>query len=87
MLPHATQHAMAHQMPLYPLHTHARAHTPHPQGHEFELAVRYGEHVSAVFVALVLSGGSPLVIISCAVSFLAHYWLEKYELIRVSGGA
>lgn len=46
--------------------------------------MRYGEHVCAIFVALVFSSGMPLLTLSCAASFAAHYWVEKWELLRVS---
>ncbi len=58
-------------------------HVRYVQGHDFELAPRYGEHLSVIFIGLVFSGGLPLMYVSLAVSFTAHYLVEKYELLKV----
>lgn len=55
------------------------------QGHEFEIAIRYGEHLTAIFVCWLFSSGMPLMYWSCFFSFLLHYWSERYELLRVGG--
>ncbi|GFH08282.1 uncharacterized protein HaLaN_03218 [Haematococcus lacustris] len=57
-------------------------------GHHFdELAVRYGEHLTVIFVCMVFCAGMPLFLWSAAVSFLIHYWVERYELLKVGCGA
>ncbi|KAJ9530166.1 hypothetical protein QJQ45_023445, partial [Haematococcus lacustris] len=54
------------------------------QGHHFdELAVRYGEHLTVIFVCMVFCAGMPLFLWSAAVSFVIHYWVERYELLKV----
>jgi hypothetical protein len=57
--------------------------TPPRQGHEFQIAIRYGEHLTAIFVCWLFSSGMPLMYWSCALSFALHFWVEKYELLKV----
>mmetsp|Transcript_23311 Transcript_23311/g.64404 ORF Transcript_23311/g.64404 Transcript_23311/m.64404 type:complete len:924 (+) Transcript_23311:130-2901(+) len=52
-------------------------------GHEFQIAIRYGEHLTAIFVCWIFSSGIPLMYWSCAISFALHFWVEKYELLKV----
>ncbi len=54
------------------------------QGHEFELSERYGELLAVIFACLVFSAAMPLMYWVLAISFLVHYNLERYELLRVS---
>lgn len=53
------------------------------QGHEFEIAIRFGEQLTAIFVCWIFSSGMPLMYWSCAISFALHFWVEKYELLKV----
>jgi hypothetical protein len=54
------------------------------QGHKFEeLARRYGEHLTVIFVALTYSSSMPLFLWTVALSFVSHFWVEKYELLKV----
>ncbi|PNH07275.1 hypothetical protein TSOC_006291 [Tetrabaena socialis] len=52
-------------------------------GHEFELAIKYGQHLYVIFVVLTYSSGMPFLYILAAVHFISCYWSEKYELLKV----
>lgn len=54
------------------------------QGPEFELATRYGELLNILFVASLFSSGVPLLIPLTALAFGAFYWVEKFELLKIS---
>ncbi|GIM14317.1 hypothetical protein Vretimale_17200 [Volvox reticuliferus] len=52
-------------------------------GHEFELALKYGQHLYFIYVVMMYSSGVPLMYILAAVHFTTCYWAEKYELLRL----
>lgn len=43
-----------------------------------------GEHLNAIYVAMLLSGGLPVAYISAAFWFCTSYWCDKYELLTLS---
>ncbi|GIL60748.1 hypothetical protein Vafri_15275 [Volvox africanus] len=52
-------------------------------GHEFTLALKYGQHLYVIYVVMMYSSGVPLMYILAAVHFSTCYWSEKYELLRL----
>eukprot|EP00775_Hariotina_reticulata_P002590 gene2590-2892_t len=54
------------------------------RGPEFQLDTRYGEHLNAIYVAMLLSGGMPITYISAAFWFVSSYWCDKVELLTLS---
>ncbi len=53
-------------------------------GPEFVLDTRYGEHLNVIYLTMVLSGGLPIAYFSAAVWFVVCYWIDKWELVRLS---
>ncbi|KAG2489932.1 hypothetical protein HYH03_011565 [Edaphochlamys debaryana] len=53
------------------------------EGHEFELSIRYGQHLYVIFVVVTYSSGMPILYILAAVHFASCYWAEKFELLKV----
>ncbi|GLC46207.1 hypothetical protein PLESTB_001535200 [Pleodorina starrii] len=53
------------------------------EGHTFELAIKYGQHLYVIYVVMVYSAGVPLLYMLAAVHFATCYWSEKYELLRL----
>lgn len=43
-----------------------------------------GEHLNAIYVAMLLSGGMPITYISAAFWFVSSYWCDKVELLTLS---
>ncbi|GFR42972.1 hypothetical protein Agub_g3971 [Astrephomene gubernaculifera] len=52
-------------------------------GHDFELSLKYGQHLYVLFVVMTYSGGMPVMYLLAAVHFASAYWSEKFELLRV----
>lgn len=53
-------------------------------GGDFRLDWRYGEHMNVVYVSMLLAGGLPIAYASAAFWFITAYWVEKWELLRLS---
>jgi hypothetical protein len=53
-------------------------------GPEFQLDTRYGEHLNVIYVTMLLSGGMPVAYITASIYFLASFWTEKFELLKLS---
>ena len=53
-------------------------------GPEFQLDTRYGEHLNVIYVTMLLSGGMPLAYVTASIWFMASFWTEKFELLKLS---
>ena len=54
------------------------------EGPDFELAIRYGELLNIIFIAVFYSTCMPLLLAFAALGFFLQFWTEKYELLRSS---
>ena len=54
------------------------------EGPDFELAIRYGELLNIIFIAVFYSTCMPLLLAFAALGFFLQFWTEKYELLRAS---
>lgn len=43
-----------------------------------------GEHLSVIFVTMLLSGSMPIAFFSAALWFVSSYWCDKVELLKLS---
>lgn len=43
-----------------------------------------GEHLSVIFVSMLLCGAMPIALFSAAFWFVTSYWCDKLELLRLS---
>lgn len=46
--------------------------------------LRAGEHLSVIFVTMLLSGAMPIALFSAAFWFVSSYWCDKAELLKLS---
>eukprot|EP00198_Chlamydomonas_reinhardtii_P003565 XP_001692901.1 predicted protein [Chlamydomonas reinhardtii] len=53
------------------------------EGHDFELAIKFGQHLYLIFVVMTYSSSMPLLYVLAAVHFATCYLSEKYELLKI----
>ncbi|KAG2453353.1 hypothetical protein HYH02_001577 [Chlamydomonas schloesseri] len=53
------------------------------EGHDFELAIKFGQHLYLIFVVMTYSSSMPLLYLLAAVHFATCYCSEKYELLKI----
>ena len=54
------------------------------EGPDFELAIRYGELLNIIFIAVFYSTCMPLLLAFAALGFFIQFWTEKFELLKSS---
>ncbi|KAG2438791.1 hypothetical protein HXX76_005332 [Chlamydomonas incerta] len=53
------------------------------EGHDFELALKFGQHLYLIFVVMTYSSSMPLLYLLAALHFATCFLSEKYELLKI----